>query len=404
MRTSGKNRFAVTIVGVICAFLPGACQQQNKGGPPAFMTGTPEVTVVEVKSEAVPIVTELPARACAPLVAEIRPQVGGIITKRLFEEGTNVKAGDILYQIDPSPYQAVYNSAKAALAKAEANLIPTRVKAERYNDLVAIKGVSQQECDEAFAALKQAEAEIEVGKAALDTARIDLQNTRVIAPITGRIGKSAITVGALATTNQASAFATIQQLDPIFVDAAQSSASLLRLRREMTAGETEKAGNERTRVKLLLEDGTEYPFEGHLKFSDVTVDSGTGSYIVRMSFPNPGGVLMPGMYVRARIQEGTRRAAILAPQQAVARDAKGRPYVFVVDGDGKARQQQITIDRTIGDRWLVSAGLSAGDRVIVEGLQKVRPGQKVKAFPLDASSKAGMEPDEERDKTEKGGT
>lgn len=386
MQNAHKAGFAAVAVVLACTMFVGGCQNKKEGGPPSFMNGTPEVVVATLISQRVPMVTELPGRASAHLVAEIRPQVGGIVTKQYFTEGSEVKAGGLLYQIEPAPYQASYNSAKAALTKAEANLVPIKIKAERYKDLIVIKGVSQQDYDEAFAAFKQAEAEIEVNKAAVETVRINLQNTKVTAPITGRIGKSNITVGALATTNQASPFATIQQLDPIYIDATQSSAKLLKLKRELSTGKM-RTGNEQAPVKLLLEDGTEYDLQGRLKFSDVTVDSGTGSYTVRMSFSNPKGILMPGMYVRALVQEGVVQAAILVPQQAVSRDAKGKPYVLIVDQGNKVRQQAITVDRTIGDTWLVSSGLQAGDRVIMEGSQKARPGASVKAIAFEEGLK-----------------
>ena len=311
--------------------------------------------------------------------------MSGIIQKRFFTEGADVKAGDVLYQIDPAPYQASYDNAKAALARAEANLPSIRSRVERYKELVDIKAVSRQDYDDAAAALKQAEAEVEIGKAAVETARINLAYTRITAPISGRIGKSNVTVGALATAQQGSAFATIQQLDPIYVDATQSSANLLRLKRNIAAGRIKGDGPDQARVKLLLEDGTPYPLEGNLKFSDVTVDPSTGSFILRMVFPNPKHTLLPGMYVRALVQEGVVDRANSCP----AAGGLPRPEGESRRADrgwlqGKVEQRMITIDRAIGDKWLVTSGLKPGDRLIVEGSQKVRPGASVKVVPFDA--------------------
>lgn len=388
MLDNAKMKSAVVLAILTFVMFLNGCGAKRDTGTPS-VNGAPEITVVTLSAQKIALTTELPGRAVAHLVAEIRPQVGGIITKRLFAEGTDVKAGDLLYQIDPAPYQALYNNAKAALRKAEANLVPIKSKAERYKELITIKGISQQDYDDAFAAVEQAEAEVEAGRAAVETARINLQNTKVTAPITGRIGKSSITVGALATANQETPFATIQQLDPIFIDATQSSASLLKLKRDFAAGRMRKNKNEHTPVKLLLEDGTQYPLEGRLNFSDMTVDSGTGSYIVRMSFPNPERTIMPGMYVRAVIEQGATEKAILVPQQAVSRDTKGNPYVLLVDRQDKVQQQMITADRTIGDKWLVSLGLNSGDRVVIEGSQKVRLGTSVKPAAFGEKTKGG---------------
>ena len=332
----------------------------------------------------------MPGRISAYLVAEIRPQVSGIIQKRLFNEGSDVKEGDVLYEIDPATYQAEYDNTMASLAKAEANLPPIRLKVERYKGLVPLKAVSQQDCDEAVASLKQAEADIEYWKAAAESARINLAHTHIKAPITGRIGKSNVTVGALATAHQGSAFATIQQLDPIYVDATQSSANLLRLKQKIAAGRIKGTGPNQVRVKLLLEEGTHYPLEGTLKFSDVTVNTSTGSFILRMVFPNPKHILLPGMYVRAIVQEGVIDRGILAPQEGVSRDSKGNPVALIVDGSDKVEQRVLRIDRAVGNKWLITEGLKPGDRLIVEGIQKVRPGASVKVIPLDAGRKEGL--------------
>lgn len=346
--------------------------------------GPPEVAVVELKPERVAITTELPGRTSAYLIAEVRPQVGGIIQKRLFTEGTDVKAGAVLYRIDPATYQAAYDSARASLARAEANISSIRVRAERYRELVEIKAVSRQEYDDAAAALKQAEADIEAGKAAVETARINLAYTQVTAPITGRIGKSSVTVGALVTAGQGMPLAVIQQINPVYVDVTQSSATLLRLQQSMANGTLRRDSANRAKVKLILEDGTPYPLEGTLKFQDVTVDPTTGSVILRIVFPNPRGILLPGMFVRAVLEEGVNEQAILVPQQGISRDPKGNPLAMVADAEGKVQQRMLTLDRVIGSKWLVSSGLAPGDRVIVEGLQKVKPGVSVKVVPFEA--------------------
>lgn len=374
---------AVVAAGLVLA---GCGPQKGSGGPPPG--GVPEVAVVTVQPEAVTLSNELPGRVSAFLVAEVRPQVSGIVQKRLFEEGADVKAGDALYQIDPSLYEAALASAKAAQGKVEANLTTLRARAERYKDLVAVKAVSSQEYDDITAALKQAEAEMEAVKAAVETARINVGFTRIPAPISGRVGRSSVTIGALATAYQGVPFATVQQLDPVYVDAPQSSAILLRLKRNMANGNLKGDDAARAKVRLILEDGTAYPHEGTLQFSDVTVDSSTGSFILRMVFPNPDRTLLPGMFVRAVVQEGLNDKAILIPQPAVSRDPKGNPLALVVTPEGKVDGRPLTLGRAIGDRWLVHAGLVAGDRVIVEGSLKVRPGMPAKAVPFEKAAAA----------------
>jgi membrane fusion protein (multidrug efflux system) len=378
-------KMIVVSIALLGGVILGGCGSQQAAPQP----GLPEVAVVTVNPERVVLTTELPGRTSAYFVAEIRPQVNGIVQERLFNEGSDVKVGSVLYRIDPAPYQAAYDNAVAALARTEANLSPIRLKAERYRQLIALKAISQQDFDNADAALKQAEADIDYSKAAVESARINLAYTRITAPISGRIGKSNVTVGALATAYQGSPFATIQQLDPIYVDATQSSANLLQLKRNIAAGRIKGTGPDQARVKLLLEDGTPYPQEGILKFSEVTVDPSTGSFILRMVFPNPKHILLPGMYVRAIVQEGVVDRAILVPQQGVSRDPKGNPVALIVDGSGKVEQRMITVARAMGDRWLVSEGLNPGDRLIVEGSQKIRPGAPVKAVPFDGSRKDG---------------
>jgi len=386
MRINDKVKFSAVVGVLAVAVMTSGCGSQQTPPKPAL----PEVAIETVNLERIVLTTELPGRTSAYLVAEIRPQVNGIVQERLFNEGSDVKVGSVLYQIDPAPYQAAYNNAVAALARSEANLPPIRLKAERFEELVAVKAISQQDFDNAAAALKQAEADIEYSKAMVESARINLGYTRITAPVTGRIGKSNVTIGALVTAHQGNPLAVVQQIDPIYVDATQSSATLLQLRRNIAAGRIKGTGPNQTRVKLLLEDGTLYPLEGTLKFSEVTVDPSTGSFILRMVFPNPKHILLPGMFVRAIVQEGEVDRAILVRQQAVSRDPKGNPVALVVDGEGKVGQRMLTLDRAIGDKWLVSSGLKPGDQVIVEGIQKVRPGAAVKVVLLDAGRKEGV--------------
>jgi len=381
------RNFFLTVSGVLLTGLLLAGCGKPKGPPQGQV---PEVAVIIVQPERVSITAELAGRASAFLVAEVRPQVSGIIQKRLFNEGGDVKAGDLLYQIDPAFYEAAYAGAKATLARAEANLLPVRLKAERYKDLVAIEAVSRQNYDDIAAALKQSEAELEIARAAMETARINLAYTGITAPISGRIGKSSVTIGALATAYQPMALATIQQLDPVYVDVPQSTAELLRLRQRMADGRLTHDGKNQKKVKLIMEDGTPYSLEGTLQFQDVTVDPTTGSVILRAVFPNPESVLLPGMFVRAAITEGVQEQAILVPQQGVARTSKGEATVLVVDAEDKVQQRILALDRAIGDKWLVSSGLNPGDRVIVEGVQKVRPGVSVKAVLFDADRKDGI--------------
>ena len=344
--------------------------------------GPPEVSVIALQPERVVLTTELSGRVAASLTAEVRPQVGGILEKRLFTEGSDVKAGDLLYQIVPASYQAAYDGAKAALAKAEANVKPLQLKADRYRELVKSEAVSEQDLDDITAAQKLAEAEIESATAALETARINLDYTKVTAPISGRIGRSAVTNGALATAGQAMPLSTIQQLDPVYVDITQSSNEMLRLRKELETGmlSTNKEGE--AKVTLILDDGSAYPLPGTFKFSEAFVDQGTGSVTLRTSFPNPKLVLLPGMFVRAVLKEGVKDDGILVPQRAVTRNPAGNAMVMLVGPENMVDARVIKTDRTIGENWLVTDGLKPGDRVIIEGLQKARPGTQVKAVPF----------------------
>ncbi len=369
-------------VGVLAGFLILAgCGQQKSSGKPQ---GAPEVAVATIQPQQVVITTELSGRTSAYRVADVRPQVNGIIQKRLFTEGADVKAGQVLFRIDAAPFQAALDNARAALSRSEANLAAVLPRAERLRELVADKAVSQQDYDDAAAALKQAQADIRYWQAVVETARINMGYTSVKAPISGRIGKSDVTEGALVTAQQPLALATIQQLDPVYVDVPQSSTEVLRLQRRLEEGRIDPGGKNRNRVRLILEDGTPYPREGMLQFRDVTVDPTTGSVILRVVFPNPKGVLLPGMFVRAVVEEGVNPKALLIPQQAVSRDPKGNPFTLIVDGQGKVEQRPLILDRAMGDKWLVSSGLAPGDQVIVEGVQKAKPGAVVKVVPFTA--------------------
>ncbi|MBI5439852.1 MAG: efflux RND transporter periplasmic adaptor subunit [Deltaproteobacteria bacterium] len=506
---SSKNRAGPLLAAALgLALVAAGCGKEAKtatpGGPGGRPMGPPEVGVLVIEPKPVAVTTDLPGRTSAFGIAEVRPQVGGIVQKRLFTEGSDVKAGELLYQIDASTYQAAYANAqaalarakasqanaeaayakakatyasakaastkaraahanvkaahtrattgqaaaKAALARAEANAVPLRLKAERFRELLAINAVSRQDADDAAAAVVRAEAEIQSAEAglggsaadsegaaaaaaaaqaeiesaeaavkggeagiegaaasvkaaaaevagaeaALEAARINLAHTRVTAPISGRIGRSAVSVGALVTASQPAALATIQQLDSLYVDVTQSAASLLRLKQSLAKGELREGGREQARVRLLLEDGSAYPLAGTLKFSDVTVDPSTGSVTLRTVFPNPKHLLLPGMYVRAVLEEGTNDRAILVPQRGVTRNPAGQPLVMVVGAGDKVEPRVIKADRTVGESWLVTEGLKPGDRVILEGIQRAKPGTVVKAVLSDQSSVVGSGP------------
>ncbi|MEO6340146.1 MAG: efflux RND transporter periplasmic adaptor subunit [Caulobacteraceae bacterium] len=346
---------------------------------PAAGAGPPppaQVGVVVVQTQPVSLTTELSGRTSAYLVSDVRPQVGGVVQARLFKEGGLVRAGQVLYQIDAATYRASLQSAQAGLAQAQAILTSAKLKADRYKELVAINAVSRQDNDDAQAAYQQATANVAAQNAGVAQARINLGYTRITAPISGRIGKSAVTPGALVTTNQTAALATIQQVDKIYVDVTQSAADLLKLKRDLAQGQLGQPGS--AEVTLTLDDGSAYPIPGRLEFTDVTVDPGTGSVGLRAVFPNPDGVLLPGLYVRAKLAKGVSTNAILAPQAAVTRDPTGQASAMVVGAGDKAEARPITVGQTIGDKWLVTGGLKPGDRVIVEGLQFIRPGAPVK--------------------------
>jgi membrane fusion protein (multidrug efflux system) len=344
------------------AILLSGCSNRT---PPAAAPAPPKVSVIAVQTRAVPITTELPGRITAYRTAEVRPQVSGIILKRLFVEGSEVRAGQQLYQIDPAPYRAAYDGAVAAEASA-------RALAERYKPLAEANAVSKQDYDNAIASHLQSQA-------AVETTRISLVYTKVLSPISGRIGRTFATEGALVTANQATALATVQQLDPVYVDVTQPSNALLRLRREAASGELKQNEAGQTQVRLKLEDGSDYAHTGTLEFSEVTVDQGTGSVTLRALMPNPERLLLPGMFVREQIQEGVHQSTVLAPQQAISHDQKGEPNVLVVGPDDVVELRTVQTGRAVGDQWVVTSGLRAGERLIVEGLQFARPGMEVVA-------------------------
>jgi len=369
--------FLATVFGL------AGCGSRN-GQEPA--SKAMEVGAVTIKTERVVLTKELPGRTAASLVADIRPQVNGLILKRVFEEGALVKAGELLYQIDPAPYQAAYEQAEAAVDMAKANLPALRSRAGRFKELAATHAVGQQDYDNALAAMRQAEAQLESSQAALEMAKINLSYTPIKSPIAGRIGRSSVTEGAMVTAYQPVPLATVQDLDPIFVDVPQSTSELLKLQRSMADGKfsaDNKAQN--NKVTIIYEDGETYPHEGMLEFRDVTVDPTTGSVILRITVPNPDSMLLPGMFVRAVVKEGVVEKAILLTQSGVCRNSKGEPYVWVIDQEGKSAMRMITTERALGDKWIISSGLAVGERVIVDGLQRMRPGIPVVAVEANSA-------------------
>ncbi len=368
---------ALLATGLLATGLLAGCG--DKGGAPQGQGGMPPaaVNVVTLQSGPLMLTTELTGRSAPLRVAEVRPQVSGIILKRLFTEGSDVKEGDLLYQIDPAVYQAAVASAKANLAKAEANEQSARLKAQRYQELLKVKSISRQDYDDADASWKQAKAEIMASKAALRTAEINLGYTRITAPISGRIGKSAVTEGALVTAQQADSLTAIQQLDPMYVDVRQSTADLLRLKRLVAEGKLTQDEQKGAKVTFQLEDGSTYGEEGSLQFSDVTVDETSGMVTLRVIVPNPHQLLLPGMFMRATLQEGERAQGLLVPQTAVTRTPNGGATVMVVTADNKVALRNVQLSRVVGSNWVVESGLTSGERVIVAGLQKVRPGAVV---------------------------
>ncbi len=383
-KSMSRNAFSGVPAAISVAVLTLALAACGKGGDQQGGPGGPggqkgQVTVVTLKPETVTLTRELPGRTSASLIAEVRPQVNGIVEKRLFTEGGLVKAGQPLYQLDDKTYAADLETAKATLARGEAALNSARLNARRSSDLVKIDAVSKQDDETAVATLKQSQADVSSGRAAVQSASVILGRARITSPISGRIGKSAVTQGALVTANQADALAVVQQLDPVHVDISQSSAELLALRKQIAAGTLTEAV---TPVTIVLEDGSKYPLEGKLAFSEVTVDEGTGSFLLRVVVPNPDNILMPGMYVRALVGTGVRQNALLVPQQGISRDPKGAATAMVVNAKGEVEPREVQVSQAIGDKWLVEGGLKAGDKVIVEGLQKIGPG-----MPVDATEK-----------------
>ncbi len=358
---------------MIAAALVSGCGKSEQRRPPPMAS----VDVVTLHTGPVVMTTELPGRLTAHRVAEIRPQVSGLVLKRLFTEGDMVRAGQQLYQIDPKPYEASLASAKATVAKARAAVVSAQLMVKRYRPLAKAFAVSQQDLDNAVATLAQDEADVASGEATVQTAAINLAYTRMYAPISGHTGRSSVTEGALVTQNQTDSLVTVTELDPIYVDVTQPAGTAIRLKREYTAGQLEAAGADAAAVSLVLEDGTPYEQRGKLLFSEVNVDQSTGSVTLRALFPNPQGLLLPGMFVREQIVEGVRQHGLLVPQRGVTHDERGQPTAMVVGPDDKVQLRSLVTDRAIGTDWLVTKGLQAGDRVIVAGVQMARPGAKV---------------------------
>jgi membrane fusion protein (multidrug efflux system) len=391
--TMKKTYVILGLLGVAGAL--GAYMWHSKSSPDmaGMMGGAPEVSVVTIKPEPLSLTQDLPGRTSAFRVAEIRPQVSGIIVKRFFEEGAEVTEGQQLYQIDAAPYQATYNSARADLAKAEANLKSVEAKAARYGELVKVGGISQQEFDDVTASLAQAKADIAIAKASVATAKINLNYTKVMSPISGRIGQSKVTEGALVNANQADALAVVQQLDKIYVDVSQSSEELLQLKQLHQEGfdddndDSQPRADKTSAVRLIV-DGKARPEEGELKFSDITVNPTTGTVLLRAIFPNPNHDILPGMFVQARLEQWKNDNGILVSQKSVSRGADGSTSVWVVGADNKANIRPVSVTDVMGDKWVVSKGLQAGDKVILEGILKVQPGAEVKAVEEGAANTA----------------
>jgi membrane fusion protein (multidrug efflux system) len=376
MQLRGEPLRSITFFSMLAAIALAGCSEASQA-PPAPLP--PEVSVVTIHRSTIPVTTELPGRTSPHLVAQVRARVDGIVLSRPFTEGADVNASQLLYQIDPAPYRASLASAKAMLARAQATLAAANVLVERYKILLGGNGVAQQDYDNAVAAQGQAAADVATGKAAVQTAQINLGYTNVVSPIKGRIGPSAVTQGAFVQASAATLLATVQQLDPIFVDLNQSSVQGLQLRRDVASGRLKLTGPDQAKVTLLLEDGTQYPLAGSLQFTDVTVDQGTGSVTVRALFPNPNAVLLPGMFVRARVDQGVNANVVLVPQVGITREASGKATALVVGADNKVSLRAIQASRTTGTDWVVEDGLNDGEKVIVAGVQKVQPGATVRA-------------------------
>lgn len=374
------------VLGIISytLLLTGCSQKEESLGSIPI----PEVSSYTIAPQKVLLTTELPGRTAPFRIAEIRPQVNGLVLKRYFTEGSDVQTNQNLYQIDPAPFNVALDNASASLARAEANLPAIQAKFQRYKDALAQKAVSQQDYDDATAALKQAQADIDYFRAMVEAAKINLRYTHVTSPINGRVGTSTVTEGAIVTAYQPAPLTTIQQLDPIYVDVTQSTSDVINLLHRLEEKQIQRDGTNFSQVELLLEDGSKYPWKGTLQFRDVSVDLTTSSVVLRMIFPNPKGILMPGMYVRAVVKEGVKDNALLVPQQAVTRDVKGAPITMIIGANNKVEQRVLQLDRAINDQWLVIGGLSGGEKVIMEGLQNIHPGSEVK----DVSSIGNVAP------------
>ena len=383
LRRTHRLRFSLVLIAVSLGLVLTACSDSQS----AVVAKTPEVGVVTLSARPLTLESELAGRTSAFMVAQIRPQVGGLLQKRAFTEGAQVRAGELLYQIDPASYQAAYASAQASLARSAATVDAARLKAKRQSDLLAIEAISKQDHEDAQVALQQAQADLASAQAALDTARINLEHTRITSPISGRVETSTVTAGALLTANQETALTTVQQLDPIYVDIPQSSAEVLQLRKDLASGRL-TGGNATTRIQLILEDGSVYAHEGRLQFSGVTVNTTTGAVTLRALLPNPEHLLLPGMYVRARLEKGSDPQALLVPQPAIGRNNAGQATALVVTADNKIEQRSVTVAEVIGQNWRVIDGLAAGERVVVEGSAKVRAGQSVHAVDVKPAASA----------------
>ncbi|WP_322025587.1 efflux RND transporter periplasmic adaptor subunit [Burkholderia sp. BCC1977] len=383
-----RRRWPV-VLALFAAFGIAGCGDRGGAAGPGGAAAAVEVGVQTVAPQRIAEQTVLSGRLSALMVSDVRPQIGGIVRKRLFTEGADVKAGQVLYQIDPATYQAAYDQARGTLAKAEATLASAKTKAARYAALVKISAVSAQDNDDAIAAVREDEADVLADRASLESARVNLGYTRITAPISGRIGASSVTEGALVTADQTTALATIHAYDRMYLDVTRSSAEWLRLRKAYASGRLQRAGDGAV-VRLTMEDGTSYPHDGVLQFSGITVDQTTGSVTLRIVFPNPDGELLPGMYVRAALDAGVDANALLVPQLAVTRAADGSASVWVVDATGHAKQVAVRADDAYGNQWLVSSGLKAGDRVIVDGLQKVQAGAAVHVMSDASGAAAGV--------------
>lgn len=377
------------LLAASAALLFAGCDK--KVAAPAAPQAT-EVGFITVAPRSVTLTRDLPGRTSAFRVAEVRARVSGIVLKRLFTEGGDVKEGQPLYQIDPAPYQAALDSAKASVARAEANALSARLQADRSKQLIAARAVSQQEYDTSLAALQAGEAEVAAAKAAVQVAEINLGYTSVLSPISGRIGRSEVTEGAYVQQSSATLLATVQQIDQLYVDVSQSSSEVLRLKQALASGRLKSVGQDTASVKILLDDGTEYASPGVLQFADITVNVSTGSVAIRALFPNPDRTLLPGLFVRTRLDEGVNPDALLVPQQGVTRNQRGEATAIFVGANDTAEQRVITTDRAIGNEWLVSSGVKAGDRIIVQNLQKIRPGMPVKPVPATLATPSPAAP------------